>query len=273
MNRILEILNARVGIEGMKRGRRSRGHSEAQIQTPNQDGVEVGGGGIYSLKGGYVYNLLEGMITREEKTWEILSLQDAHEWVNCVVEGQFGLFTEIGIVSPTRGVPYTVGDALNKFRVRGYFKGTVNAEEQHCCFYGSQDWLYQVSLGTKESEWFDSLVVGVSGGIPVHFTADGRPEWGYGCGCDRSYGGQFPPSHGRGEPENERWDDYKESEMFLELYFRLPRSSSQEEEQTFDISIERCSWGLREALLELVKEHMFRTMTPSSPVATQGDEK
>ena len=101
------------------------------------------------------------------------------------------------LVSPTRGVNYSLEDALRKaFSRREFFADKIEVQLKHTCFYGSKDfYVFVDNLHVSEAMWGDSISFRIDGYIPIHQTANGKLVYGFGCGCDRSYGGEFPPHH------------------------------------------------------------------------------
>ena len=116
------------------------------------------------------------------------------------------------IISPTRGEKYTIAEILRKgIERRGVDWVAVDTNRVHTCFYGSKD--ITVHCDTVMSEkplWTDSVDFIINGIVPLHQTKDGKMSVGFGCGCDKEHGGQFPSD---APPSNKNWADYQKVDL------------------------------------------------------------
>ena len=116
------------------------------------------------------------------------------------------------IVSPTRAKRYTLAEILQKgIERRGVDWVAVDTTKVHTCFYGSKDiTVHCDTVMSEKSQWNDSVDFVINGIVPLHQTKDGKLSVGFGCGCDKEHGGQFPSD---APPNNKDWADYKNQEL------------------------------------------------------------
>ena len=85
------------------------------------------------------------------------------------------------LISPTRGVNYTVVDALRKFLERRKFSWNINEVKAYPRQYQySNDYDGYIILEAESypSLWTDSIVSRLYAAVPFHFTDEGRLSFG-----------------------------------------------------------------------------------------------
>ena len=81
---------------------------------------------------------------------------------------------QFDIVSPTRQVYYTVGDALKKFLERATIKyWHVDLTKIASGPVGDKDFILHIEGQTGESHWTNSIVVFIEADIPAHISGSG----------------------------------------------------------------------------------------------------
>jgi hypothetical protein len=87
---------------------------------------------------------------------------------------------ELNIISPTRGVPYTIKQALKKGLERGAVWGTITTRDLGGSEYDDHDIIVICEdLGPAESQWSRSIMWRFNGQLEGHFTnrRDFHWEW------------------------------------------------------------------------------------------------
>lgn len=159
------------------------------------------------------------------------------------------------LVSPTRGVPYTVEDLVTKAVIRAatdwYLTITKHEWEGECveydgvARYGDYDADLEISIKVGAPHWSESLIGRISGIIPIHVSYRGEISWGHGA---HHYDVPFP----------HKWQTEEQDKYMIRFDGDLYVDGDQETEEIV-LNAKEVPDEIRRSLLEMVQDFWFRS--------------